>query len=162
MGRRLAYPDVPSPKIHEIYKQSLHKPIHAFGFYVDLAELYDKKRGPLGSLNLSIPIADDVGVLLQEVRSELVAAGLHKLSIAWIPIPKQRRTIYSGDEAWLVILGTGFDKTPHVPISDELTQCVRDILKTEEPPSWWSMTLFTYPPPKRRPTRLETRIVRTQ
>ncbi|KAH7334165.1 hypothetical protein B0J17DRAFT_631667 [Rhizoctonia solani] len=54
----------------------------------------------------------------------------------------------SEDEAWLVILGTGFDKTPHVPISGELTERVRATLETKEEPAWWSMKGFAYPPPQ--------------
>ncbi|CAE6415278.1 unnamed protein product [Rhizoctonia solani] len=145
MGRRLPYPDVPTARIHEIYKQSLRKPIHAFGFYVDQGQLYLRKQG---SPPPNVSIGDDIGRLLWETRLELLAAGLPTLSLAWVPIPDRFRENSCGDEAWLIVLATGFDKTPHLPIQEELTQRVRAILKTEEPPAWWSMRSFTYPPPE--------------
>ncbi|KAG8727417.1 hypothetical protein FRC11_013259 [Ceratobasidium sp. 423] len=144
MGGRLPFPDVPAENIVEIYKQSLRQSIHAYGFYVDLPELHKKKRG---TLDPSISVIDDMFTLLWDVELELRATGLHELSIASIPVPKRRRTMYSGDEAWLVILGTGFNKTPHVPITDELTQRVRNILCAEEEPTWWLLKSFSYPHP---------------
>ncbi|CAE6529303.1 unnamed protein product [Rhizoctonia solani] len=145
MGRRLPYPDVPFPRIHEIYTQSLRKPIHALGFYVDQGQLYLRKRGSPPS---NVSIGDDIGALLWEVRLELLAAGLPSLAIAWVPIPDRLRENSCGDEALLVVLATGFDKEPHITPPDKLIQRVQEILKTEEPPAWWSMRSFTYPPPE--------------
>ncbi|KAH7334067.1 hypothetical protein B0J17DRAFT_709097 [Rhizoctonia solani] len=125
---------------------AVYQPIHAYGFFVDLLALYNRKRGRPDSPD--IDAADDVSRFLWDVEMELLAAGLHKLSIASVPTPKQFHTIYSGDEGWLVILGTGFDMTPHVPIPSEITERVRNIFKAEEPPGWWSMRWFTYPAPK--------------
>ncbi|CAE6446691.1 unnamed protein product [Rhizoctonia solani] len=147
MGFRLAYPDVPPPTIHEIYKKSLRQPIHAYAFFVDLPDLYSRIRGPLDAIDPSISVMDDMAKVIWHVRSKLIATGLHKLSIASIPIPKQRRTIYSGDVGWLVVLGTRFDKAPHVPVSDELTQRVRTIICAKDEPAWWKMRKFSYPHP---------------
>ncbi|CAE6477248.1 unnamed protein product [Rhizoctonia solani] len=133
MGRRFAYPDAPPSKLYEIYRQSRRQPIHAYGFYVDPVELYDKKQEPLQSSTFR---PEDFSLFLWETKQELFATGLHKLAVITVPRPKQYHTVL--DEGWLVILGTGFDETPHVPISDELTQRVRDILETDEPPAWWS------------------------
>ncbi|CAE6411207.1 unnamed protein product [Rhizoctonia solani] len=78
-----------------------------------------------------------------------MATGLHKLAIATsIPTPKRFRTPSSDENGWLVILGTGFDKTLHVPVPDELLRQVREILEIEEDPAWWLMRWFNYPHPK--------------
>ncbi|CAE6525612.1 unnamed protein product [Rhizoctonia solani] len=74
-----------------------------------------------------------------------MATGLHKLAIATsIPTPKRFRTPSSDENGWLVILGTGFDKTLHVPVPDELLRRVREILEIEEDPAWWLMRWFNY------------------
>ncbi|CAE6511443.1 unnamed protein product [Rhizoctonia solani] len=146
MGKRLAYPDVSPEKLHEIYRQSLRKPNHAYGFFVSPVALYKKIRGRPESPDM--PIEDDVGLFLWDIQQQLYGIGLHKLAIVDVPTPKQCRDIYLQDFGWLIILGTGFDKTLHVPISDEFTQCVQNILQTEEPPAWWSMKQFTYAHPK--------------
>ncbi|EUC59285.1 hypothetical protein RSOL_305800, partial [Rhizoctonia solani AG-3 Rhs1AP] len=70
------------------------------------------------------------------------------LSIAQVPTLKQYLHPWSADGGWLIILGTGFNKTPHVPILDELMQRVQEILQSEEPAAWWLMRKFTYPHPK--------------
>ncbi|CAE6479843.1 unnamed protein product [Rhizoctonia solani] len=91
---------------------------------------------------------EDQGEFLWDVEEKLLSVGVHELFIADVPTPKQYRTHpLSAEEGWLIILGTGFDKTPHVPISDELTQR-GEVLRTEEPAAWWSMRKFTYPHPK--------------
>ncbi|CUA75300.1 hypothetical protein RSOLAG22IIIB_11622 [Rhizoctonia solani] len=146
MGKRLAYPDAPLEKLDEIYRQSLRKPIHAYGFFVDPVALYKKIRGRPESPDT--PIEKDVGLFLWDIQLQLYGIGLHKLAIVDIPSAKQYRKIYPQNSGWLIVLGTGFDKTLHVPVSDEFTQCVRNILQTEEPPAWWSMKKFTYPNPK--------------
>ncbi|KAG8744473.1 hypothetical protein FRC11_013446, partial [Ceratobasidium sp. 423] len=89
-----------------------------------------------------------MSAMLWDVRSELLATGLHELSIASIPTPKKLRTNGAADYGWLVILGTGFDKTLHVPVPDGLTERVRAIIGAKEEPAWWTMRLFSYPHPK--------------
>ncbi|CAE6472531.1 unnamed protein product [Rhizoctonia solani] len=145
-GYKLAYPDVTHPEIYEIYKQSLHKPIHAYGFFVDPVQLFTKRQDRSPAMDELA--AKDVLRFLWELREELHATGLHKLAIASIPTPKRYQTSSSGDNGWLVILGTGFDKTLHVPVPEELMRRVREILETEEPPAWWSTRWFNYPHPK--------------
>ncbi|KAG8726732.1 hypothetical protein FRC11_014617, partial [Ceratobasidium sp. 423] len=108
-------------------------------------ELYESRRG---APDPSISVIDDTLALLWNVRSELHTFGLHRLSIASSPVPKQHRMMYSGDEAWPVILGTGFDKTHRVPHLDKLTARVRTILCAKDEPSWLSLELFGYPHPK--------------
>ncbi|CUA75809.1 hypothetical protein RSOLAG22IIIB_06090 [Rhizoctonia solani] len=144
MVSRLAYPDAPPSKLYEIYRQSLRQPIHAYGFYVDPAQLYHKKRD---RCQPNRPLAKDLSLFMWETRQELLDTGLHKLAVTIVPSPKQYRTI-SSTQGWLIILGTGFDKTPHVPISDELTQRVRGIIETDEPPTWWSLRSYEYAHPK--------------
>ncbi|CAE6477255.1 unnamed protein product [Rhizoctonia solani] len=144
MVSRLAYPDAPPSKLYEIYQQSRRQPIHAYGFYIDPVQLYHKKQDRRQSNRTG---AHDLRLFMWETKQELFATGLHPLAVTTVPSPKQYRTI-SSTEGWLIILGTGFDKTPHVPISDELTQRVRDILETDELPAWWSMRLYEYAHPK--------------
>ncbi|CAE6481277.1 unnamed protein product [Rhizoctonia solani] len=146
MGRRLAYPDVPPATIYEIYKQSLRKPIHAYGIFVDPIALYNRLRGRPESPDACI--MKDQGLFLSDMQEKILSIMPNELSIAQVPTPKQYRHPWSADGGWLIILGTGFDKTPHVPISDELMQRVREILQSEEPAAWWSMRKFTYPHPK--------------
>ncbi|CAE6462112.1 unnamed protein product [Rhizoctonia solani] len=146
MGYRLNYPEVSYSTVKEIYRKSLRQPIHAYGFFVELSELHERRR-PIDTLDPSISIIDDMSAMLWDMKSQLIATGLHELSIPVIPTPKKFRTNDAAAYGWLVILGTGFDEKLHVPTPDGLKERVRAILGVDEEPGWWTMRLFSYPHP---------------
>ncbi|CAE7168658.1 unnamed protein product [Rhizoctonia solani] len=146
MGGKLAYPDVSAEMIHEIYKQSQHERICAYGFFVDLPDLYERKRSVSDPGRSFSSVMEDMRKVLEQTRLDLLAAGLNHLSIAHFPTPKNRRKITSPDNGWLIILVTGFKKTSHAPVSEELVERVQAILATDERPTWWLMSrLYGYP-----------------
>ncbi|CAE7231729.1 unnamed protein product [Rhizoctonia solani] len=127
------------------YKQSQHERICAYGFFVDLPDLYGRKRS-VPDPDREFSVMEDMGKVLEQVKFDLLAAGLNHLSIVRFPTPKNRRKITSPDKGWLIILVTGFKNKSHAPVSEELVERVQAILATEEQPTWWLMSrLYGYP-----------------
>ncbi|CAE7219376.1 unnamed protein product [Rhizoctonia solani] len=141
-GKTVPYPDVGPEQIHQIYRQSQHKPIYAYGFFVDDIE-FDEAEEALGRVDPSLSPLDQYDPMIDEMMSELHALGLATNAI--IPhICGMRRNDYEG---WLVILGTGFDCKLHAPVSPGLVEKVQTILHMKKEPSWFETMSAVYPPP---------------
>ncbi|EUC54223.1 hypothetical protein RSOL_033570, partial [Rhizoctonia solani AG-3 Rhs1AP] len=147
MREIIAYPDVPPGKVIEIYKRSRREPIHGYGFFIELMSAYNKEY-PLDSPDPSIHRNGNSFKWMESLRDRLVAAGVHSSYIVDYPtLPKYRVNKYC-EEGWLVVLGTGLNKTLHTPLEDGLVKRVQEIIGTDRKPSWFTMKGFLYPDPK--------------
>ncbi|CAE6532477.1 unnamed protein product [Rhizoctonia solani] len=147
MGELIAYPDVPPSKIVEIYKRSRRETINGYGFFIELMSAYDKVY-PFNSPDRSIHGNKNSFKWMESLRNRLIDAGVHNSYVVDYPTPPKYRIGDYCDEGWLVILETGFNKTPHAPLEDGLVERVQEIIGTDKQPSWFTMKRFSYPDPK--------------
>lgn len=138
------YPDVGDDQIIEIYKQSRHKLIWGFGYFVDFVAEHNK----------AFPISNDDGLphnsdeevnFVDYFEQKLLATGAQ---VVWYSTPLEQRRLGAHDMGWLVVLTTGFNKTAHTPADNLITECVKSVLKRTDDPGWWPMKGFSYPPAK--------------
>lgn len=144
VGGRLAYPDVDRAQIIQIHNQSLQvgMSIYAYGFFFALDDAFRKSHPP------SSNNANKIGKFVENLRTDLLAAGLPRTFITWYPTPSRLRVPgHTLEQGWLVVLGTGFDKKLHAPIPDGLEERVKAILGTQDEPQWWLMEGYAYPLP---------------
>ncbi|CUA67130.1 hypothetical protein RSOLAG22IIIB_07209 [Rhizoctonia solani] len=138
MGRNLAYPaDVSAARIREIHQQSQSNTIYAYGFL--LSPFTSPINPNLTGKTVPYTLTDS-----RALRMLLCAAGLSVMALVIYPIPESD----GEDEAFMVVLETGFGKELHCPVPDEVLLCVQNILNTTQSPSWWRMEGFRYPPPQ--------------
>ncbi|CAE6337649.1 unnamed protein product [Rhizoctonia solani] len=147
MRELIVYPIVPPGKITEIYKRSRREPINGYGFFIELMSAYNKEY-PVDSPDRSIHGNKNSFKWMESLRNRLIAAGVHNSYVVDYPTLPKCRIGDCCEEGWLVILGTGFNKALHTPLSDGLVERVQEVIGTDKKPSWFTMKRFSYPDPK--------------
>lgn len=145
MGSFLRYPELDDEHKIQIYNESCDKRIWGLGYFVDFASEHNKAFPISKGDGLPHNLDEEVN-FTYHFKRRLLATGAQ---VVLYPVPSElRNRSATYDKGWLVILTTGFDKTAHVPVDNDITGHVKYTLDTTDDPTWWPMRGFLYTPVK--------------